>query len=348
MSTQQTILAIDIGGTQTRISIFGGIATQPAASGTSSGLALAVAPDWHRDTRLPSDLSAMDPPYGRILARYPTPPDYDAQLQAISAVVRSPSASSAARPAAIGVAIGAQLARDGRSVLAAPNLPTYVARPFAADLEAALSCPVWLGHDTVCGLLAERWSGAVAGEEAPAPWDATTAPRQHAGGPRAGVLCAYDRCAYLTLSTGTGAAFHLRQGARELTCSIEFAHQILEGNTRRCLCGQVGCLETYTGGRQMARFASPDEIATAAFWETFSDKLAIGLVNLAKLTRVEAVAIAGGIALARPNLLADLQPRVDARLAAAHLTLLAAAFGEHAPRIGAALLPSTPPDQIVP
>ncbi len=339
MSTQQTTFAVDIGGTQTRISMFGQIATQPATSGRLD------VPNPLEVAALPVDINTVDPPFGHILARYPTPPDYDAQLHTIIAAVRSHSEKAAARPAALGVAIGAQLARDGRSVLAAPNLPMYVARPFAADLEAALGCPVWLGHDTVCGLLAERWSGA---GETSQHVDVMTAPRQQAGGPRAGVLGAYDRCAYLTLSTGTGAAFHLRQGARELTCSIEFAHQILEGNARRCLCGQVGCLETYTGGRQMARFASPDEMATGAFWETFSEKLAIGLVNLAKLTRVEAVAIAGGIALARPHLIADVQQRVDARLAAAHLTLLAAAFGEHAPLIGAALLPSTPPDQIVP
>jgi hypothetical protein len=47
-----------------------------------------------------------------------------------------------------------------------------------------------------------------------------------------------------------GAAFQLRKAQTVLTVSIEIGHQILDGNTLICLCGQVGCLETFTGGKQ--------------------------------------------------------------------------------------------------
>lgn len=250
-----------------------------------------------------------------LVARYPTPQQYAAQIERIAEALQGMS------PAGIGVSVGAQLHRDGRSVHTAPNLPEYVDRPLANDLADIIGCPVRLAHDPVCGLLAEERFGALQGQ---------------------------DRCAYLTLSTGTGCAFRLRQGKTTLAVSIEFGHQILDGNTAQCLCGQTGCLETATGGRQITlrRGQPPESIADADFWDQFCDKLALGLVNLAQLTRVEMVAVGGGIAANRPDLLPQVQRRVDARIAGASLQIAPAVLGEDAPLVGAALLPATATDAI--
>jgi predicted NBD/HSP70 family sugar kinase len=253
------------------------------------------------------------------LASFPTQQRYKDQLTSIRATLQE---RGIAELAGAGVSIAARVAKDGRSLIFGPNLPDYLHRPFAADLEACLGCAVRLGHDTVCGLLGE--------------W-------------RFGALRTIERSAYLTVSTGTGAAIQLCKGGTRLTSSIEIGHQILDGNERLCLCGQVGCLETFTGGRQLElRYGCPlAELADPAFWQLFSEKLAIGLLNLAQLTRIDAVAIGGAIALQKPLLRERLQLSINERLKEAELTLLPAVLGEHAPLTGAAALWAVAEDTIL-
>lgn len=280
-----TLIGIDIGGTNTRIGLF----------------------------------PSLDEPAYTLLAKFPTHQEYEQELQAIGQVLREHDMRG---PAGIGVSVAARIAKDGQSVIFAPNLPGYVDRPFAAGLADLCHAPVWLAHDTVCGLLAEA---------------------------RFGVLRAVERCAYLTVSTGTGAAIRLGKGDTHLVSSIEIGHQILDGNSRKCLCGMTGCLETYTGGRQLElRYGQPVErITESAFWETFADKLAIGLVNLTQLARIDMVAVSGAIVLNRPSLLPALQKNIDQLLTPSILKLRLAKLGETAPLMGAALLPDTPENEIL-
>ena len=251
------------------------------------------------------------------LATFDTSQDYDEELARIGAAL-----SGSGPYAGVGVSFGGRIARDGSGVAVAPNLRAYEGRPFIHDIARLAGCPVRLAHDPVCGLLAEA---------------------------RYGVLRGADRCAYLTLSTGTGAAVRLAKAEAALTTSIEFGHQILAGNDRPCPCGQVGCLETYTGGRQLAaRFGRPlEEITDEQVWSDLASMLAIGLVNLAQLSRVELVAVSGGIALRRPSLVANVRREVAARLRGMALRVVLATLGEHAPLVGAALLLSTPDEVIL-
>jgi glucokinase len=288
-TAQQTydvpVIGIDIGGTNTRIGLF----------------------------------PSLDAPAYTLLAKFPTYQEYEQQHRAIGQVVREQGIRGAA---GIGVSIAARIAKDGQSVIFAPNLPGYVDKPFATELAALCRAPVWLAHDTVCGLLAEA---------------------------RFGVLRAVERCAYLTVSTGTGAALQLGKADTRLVSSIEIGHQVLDGNTRKCLCGMTGCLETYTGGRQLElRYGQPVEhITDNAFWETFAEKLAIGLVNLAQLTRIDMVAVSGAIVLNKPSLLPALQKNIDQLLMPSILQLHLATLGETAPLVGAALLPGIPESEIL-
>src|SRR6266516_266009 len=235
-------------------------------------------------------------------------PTYQSYKEQLHHIIAAILASGRDQLAGIGVSVAARIASDGRSVIVAPNLPQSIDKRLA--------------HDPVCGLLAEK---------------------------KFGVLRDFDRCAYLTVSTGTGAAIQLGRASTSLTSSIEIGHQVLDGNALRCLCGQVGCLETFTGGRQIElRYGrSITQIKDSAFWETFSDKLAIGLVNLAQLTRIDAVAISGAIALNNSFLLPMLQGKVTTILKGSRLELKEAALGEDAPIMGAAMLLGTSDDAIL-
>jgi glucokinase len=277
-------IAIDIGGSNTRIGTLPSLATTDV----------------------------------ELIAKIPTRQNYEQQLRQITDVLHGNEMRALE---GIGVSIAGRIAKDGCSVLVAPNLPEYVGMPFAQDLFEQFGCPIRLAHDTVCGLLAEKKFGSIRD---------------------------IDRCAYLTVSTGTGAAFQLRKDGNALTVSIEIGHQLLDGNLLECLCGQVGCLETFTGGRQIElRYGHPPaQITDKAFWEQFCEKLALGLINLAMLTRVEAIAVSGAIALNHPTLLLDVQEKINARIKGATLTLYRATLAENAPLVGAAILLEVPEETI--
>ena len=285
LTGSSTYIGVDIGGTNTRIGLFG----------------------------------SLDAPDFVHVAKFPTYQSYEEQLDHMIVAVR---ASNRNNLAGIGVSVAARIAKDGRSVSVAPNLPDYVSKPFAEDLFKRLKSPVRLAHDTVCGLLAEK---------------------------QFGILHQIDRCAYLTVSTGTGAAILLGKASTTLISSIEIGHQILDGNSLKCLCGQVGCLETFTGGGQIElRYGcSIAQITDKEFWETFSDKLAIGLVNLAQLTRIDVVALSGAIVLKNQFLLPMLQEKVNTILKGSTLELKKAMLGENAPIVGAAVLLGMSEDHIL-
>jgi glucokinase len=280
-----TYIGVDIGGTNTRIGLF----------------------------------ESLNAPGFMLITKFPTCQSYEEQLHRIIATIQGGGREN---PAGIGVSVAARIAKDGRSVIIAPNLPEYIDKPFARDLFDRFGCPIRLAHDTVCGLLSEKNYGA---------------------------LRDIDRCAYLTVSTGTGAAIQLGKASTTLISSIEIGHQVLDGNSLKCLCGQVGCLETFTGGRQIElRYGrSIAQISDRVFWETFCDKLAIGLVNLAQLTRIDVAAISGAIALNNSFLLPMLQEKVNTILKGSILELKEAMLGEDAPIVGAAMLLGIAEDEIL-
>jgi glucokinase len=272
-------VAIDIGGTHTRVAI-------------------------------------VDPPRSsvyQLLTRFATRPEYDAEVAALAQAVRT------VHPSSVGVSLGARMIRDGTRVAAALNLPGYEGRPLPADLESAFGCPVRVAHDATCGLLAEHGFGALRG---------------------------YDRCAYVTLSTGNGAALRLGSGKRGVVLTTEAGHQNVAGDYRRCLCGQRGCLDTLTGGNQIERHTgkAPHAIEDDEFWTAYGRAVAFGLANTALISGIDAVALGGAIVLNRPAVRSAITTELSAILTYQSLTVVAAQLGDAAPLVGAARLSSTADD----
>ncbi|MEV8511843.1 ROK family protein [Dactylosporangium sp. NPDC051484] len=238
-------------------------------------------------------------------ARLRTDPDYDRQLAAIAAAVPP-------GPEPAGVSFCGRVTPDG-TVRVALNLRAYEGRPLARDLAEALGRPVRVAHDATCGLLGEATSGALRGVE---------------------------RCGYLTLSTGVGAA--LRLGGVYLT--TEAGHQLVAGNDLPCECGQTGCLQTLTGGDALRRrLGRPlESVEDASFWRAYAGSLALGVANFALSAGLAAVAIGGAVALRR----AELWPVLRAELARVAtyqpVRVVPAALGEAAPLEGARALSFLP------
>jgi predicted NBD/HSP70 family sugar kinase len=236
-------------------------------------------------------------------ARFRTDPAYESQLALVVGAVPPGDGP-------VGVSFGGRVTPAG-AVRVALNLRAYEGRPLAADLSAALGRPVRVAHDATCGLLGEATAGALRG---------------------------FDRCGYLTLSTGVGAA--VRLGATFL--STEAGHQLIAGNDRPCDCGQTGCLQTLTGGGALSRrLGRPlESVDDPEFWRRYGESLAFGVANFALTAGLSAVAIGGAIALRRAELWPPLRAELARILTYQRVDVVPAELGESAPLAGAAALPN--------
>ncbi len=247
------------------------------------------------------------------VVRFATEQDYERQLARLRDAVPG-------RPSAVGVSFGGRVTAAG-DVRVAMNLRAYEGRPLRRDLESTLDAPVRVAHDATCGLLGEHALGSLRGAE---------------------------RCGYVTLSTGVGAALRLGAGGHFVAVTTEAGHQLVAGNDRPCGCGQTGCLETLLGGAALRRHLGRD-LATVddpGFWRAYAGHLAGGLANFALAAGLDAVAVGGAIASRRRELWPPLREALAERLTyqapAVHLATM-----EEAPLAGARVLLDTPPHGIL-
>lgn len=114
----------------------------------------------------------------------------------------------------------------GGRIMKSPNM-AWDAVPIRDDLAAALNIPVVMENDANAGVLAELFFGSAKGK---------------------------SDVVYLTMSTGVGGG--IVSGGKLITGKTgiagELGHIILDINGPICGCGQLGCLEAYCGGRNVA------------------------------------------------------------------------------------------------
>ena len=270
------IVAIDLGGTNTRIASFG-----------------------------EESISEYT-----LLARFNTHAAYSEQLAHIERALESVERAGVT---GIGLAIGVQLTPDGRSVDASFTMPDYVGKAIVPDLAARLELPIMAANDLICGAIAEKHYGS---------------------------LTDWDLVAYLTVSTGTGAGIYLRSGDTSMAYLAQIGHHVLDPAGRQCLCGQVGCLQTISGAQEIEKRAGRPaaEIDDDGFWDDVADHLATGIVNLVRITRVQAICVGGGIGLNNRYLRQNLAHKVREASPSLKITLTAPALGADAPIVGAKLL----------
>lgn len=125
-----------------------------------------------------------------------------------------------------GICAPGPLDMAGGRIMKSPNM-TWDAVPIRADLQQALGMPVALDNDANAGVLAEWFFGCAKGKK---------------------------DVIYLTMSTGVGGG--IISGGRLVTGKTgiagELGHVILDVNGPICGCGQLGCLEAYCGGKNVA------------------------------------------------------------------------------------------------
>ncbi|MCE2490446.1 MAG: ROK family protein [Anaerolineae bacterium] len=247
------------------------------------------------------------------IAAFPTDPHYAGQLERVLSAL----ATCRQRLTGIGMAIGVQLTADGLRVDETWTMPDYSKRPIVTDIASAIGVPVVAANDNVCAVIAETLHGSLR------PW---------------------RRTAYLTVSTGTGAGIFLGDGSHSFAWLAQVGHHVVNMHGEDCVCGQQGCVQTVTGGQQfLRRFGLPaHEIKDESVWREVTGILAVAIVNLARITRVEAVCVGGGIGYNNSWIRNNLADRVQDRGPATGVRVLFPDFAEQAPVIGAALLAGKP------
>ena len=252
-------------------------------------------------------------PQYTLVAQFPTDQDYARQLERILAALDR----SGHQLEGVGMAIGAQLTPDGLAIEESWTMQAYVGHSIVSDVANATGVAVRAANDNVCGVLAETTLGVLQ------PW---------------------QRSAYLTVSTGTGAGIRLGNGNGSIAWLAQVGHHVVHMEGEPCVCGQRGCVQTITGGQQfLRRYGRPAaEIRDDAVWREVTETLAVAIVNLSRITRVDAVCVSGGIGYNNTHIRARLAARVRALGPATGVRVCFPAFGEQAPVIGAALLLADP------
>ena len=218
------------------------------------------------------------------------------------------------RPNALGVSICGRISADGRVVVNSLNLPDYEGVAIADDLAARVGSPAFVAHDATCGLLGEHWYG---------------------------VLAARSNSAYVTVSTGIGAAIQIGTLGRTLIRTIEAGHQLITSQEVICACGQRGCVDALLGGRQVSRRLGKTlaDIEDPAFWDEYVQRLALVVINIAACTGINALCVGGGVVAGRPLLVKHLGERVATLSIHAAVEVMQTELGEDSPLIGASILP---------
>ena len=252
-------------------------------------------------------------PQYTLVAQFPTDQDYARQLERILAALDR----SGHQLEGVGMAIGAQLTPDGLAIEESWTMQAYVGQSIVSDVASATGVAVRAANDNVCGVLAETTLGVLQ------PW---------------------QRSAYLTVSTGTGAGIRLGKGNGSIAWLAQVGHHVVHMDGEPCVCGQRGCVQTITGGQQfLRRYGKPAaEIHDEAVWQEVTETLAVAIVNLSRIARVDAVCVSGGIGYNNTHIRARLAARVRALGPATGVRVCFPAFGEQAPVIGAALLLADP------
>ncbi len=276
--------------------------------------------------------------------RRPTPRGTDAVLDALAEVVDrlDPDGSG---PVGVGIP---GLVDDTSRFAYGPNLPEVVDVPVADALGGRLGRSVVADNDATCATYAEFRGGAGAG---------------HADG------------LLLTLGTGIGGGLvvdgEVRRGAHGF--AGEPGHMLVDPSGPACPCGRRGCWERYGSGSGLGRLARDAAVAGAvaavvaraggdpedvrgehvvaaaragdagagAVLDEFAWWVAAGVANLIDLLDPSVVVLGGGVIEAADVLLPRVRAAVpDQVLARDHrpaVDLVAAAFGERAGAIGAAV-----------
>jgi glucokinase len=159
------------------------------------------------------------------------------------------------------------------------------------------------------------------------------------------------------VGSATIAGGRLVLGARGVAGEIGHVKVVFEGG-RLCGCGELGCVEAYAGGVNLAAWMAESGLQGGAaelevlahsgnneealrMWEFASSALALVIANQVTSLNPGMVVLGGGVLVRSPKLYARIVKTIETRALAASrvgLTIANAALGDDSGVVGAAML----------
>lgn len=302
--------------------------------------------------------AVVDTDTGEIVAAHKEPlrdRSPERVVEVVRHVVLEATAAAGLAPAnagVLGVGVAGQVLGSTGLILNAPNLG-WRDVAFGAMLETALALPVRIANDLAVAAWGEKKFGAAKG---------------------------LDDVVLVFVGSGVGSGLilggRIYGGAQGV--AGEFGHTKVrplrpETAPRRCGCGELGCLEAYTSGMNVAarvreelaagaktRVAElvggdPERVNASAvdaaygagdayaigLWNEVSELLGVAIANYVTILNPAKLVLGGGVILGCPNLAMLVRRHVDekvSRSACRGLSIEGAYLGDDAGVIGAAVL----------
>jgi fructokinase len=230
---------------------------------------------------------------------------YRAFFQSVTEAIQK-ARETLGQPLSVGLGIPGTVDRDG--LIKNSNILVLNQQPFAHELEQALGTPVAVTNDANCFTLSEAMDGGGKG---------------------------YSVVFGVILGTGCGGGLSIdnRLISGPNSCAGEWGHNALpryhelrDGETVPCYCGQLNCIESFVSGsglerqyfNHMKHHAGVPEIikrvesgeaGARLIWERYCDQLARSLAGVVNTLDPDVIVLGGGVS--NINLLySDLQTRI--------------------------------------
>lgn len=182
-------------------------------------------------------------------------------------------ASQELHPSAVVVGLPAALDAEHNFVMRCNNLPQLVGVALKSELQKALGYTVIVEHDIMLQTLGETYVGAT----------------QHA----AAVLGVF-------LGTGVGAGLVVDgRPSKRASTGLELGHIPIRAEGKRCVCGNLDCLEAYASGHTLTALAAAYELPVETLFTSADPRL---IQELERFVTDQARAVATAVTLLDPEL----------------------------------------------
>lgn len=219
---------------------------------------------------------------------------------------------------AIGIGAAGSIDRDRGIVITSPNIQAWDRYPLAKNIEKLTGATVFLENDATIALIGGWWKGNSS---------------------------KFKNWIMITLGTGIGGGVIIDNKiyTGQSGSSMEIGHMTIEYNGRKCVCGNMGCLERYASATALVEYVESnlkkhknstlkerikkeeltakliaeeaedgDEFALIAINE-LAKYLGIGIVNLVNIFNPEAIILGGGLSLAHKLIIPVIKEVVNER-----------------------------------
>ena len=197
-------------------------------------------------------------------------------LSVLKSLLQAYIEKSAIKPIGVVVGLPGVVSSDNDQVLMCNNIPSLTGRRMASELRETLGCPIFIEHDTKLLLAGELSKLSDCDDEI-----------------ALGVF----------FGTGVGADVLMKDpNCKVFENGLELGHLPLSLNGERCVCGKIGCAETFISGHKLQTISDAFNIPIHLVFTHWEDDSMLAL-RLKEFVDYQAMILAIAVSIIQPTLL---------------------------------------------